>query len=226
MLFGAVASATELILLATSVYILPLRHPIITARSVVTLDRISGGRVTLGAGVGWLEPEFEAVGEDFHTRGRRTDEIIEVLHKLWSEDVIEHRGEFFDFGPVKFQPKPLQKPSIPIEIGGSSPAALRRAGQLGDGWVDAGTHDLDELDGRIKTIQGIRHEAGRESGPFEITTGLGRTRAEMRRCEDIGVTRIVLGPSADQSGVRRDRVTLEDAEEWIKRFADEVIAGM
>ena len=118
---AAVSGVTSTIRLATNVFILPLRHPISTARSVVTLDRISGGRVTLGIGVGWLEQEFDVMGQSFHDRGRRTDEIIDILRRLWSEDVIEQHTEHFDFGPVKFQPKPLQKPSIPIEVGGDLP---------------------------------------------------------------------------------------------------------
>ncbi len=123
------AAATTKIRLATNIYILPLRHPLQTARSVVTVDRVSGGRVTLGIGVGWLPDEFDYLKVGFKDRGRRTDAAIDAIRRLWSEDVIEVHDEHFDFGPVKFQPKPLQKPSIPIEVGGSSKAALRRAGR-------------------------------------------------------------------------------------------------
>jgi probable F420-dependent oxidoreductase len=107
---ASVASVTTTIRLATNIYVLTLRHPFMTARSVVTLDRISNGRVTLGAGVGWLEEEFTYTGLSFADRGRRMDEIVPLLRRLWTEDVIEHHGEFFDFGPVKFQPKSLKKP--------------------------------------------------------------------------------------------------------------------
>ena len=116
---GGVATATERLRLATNVFILPLRHPLATARSVVTLDRLSGGRVTLGAGVGWLEEEFDQMGQYFANRGPRTDEIMGILRRLWTEDTIEHHGDFYDFGPVKFAPKTLQEPNIPIEIGGA-----------------------------------------------------------------------------------------------------------
>jgi probable F420-dependent oxidoreductase len=112
-----IAHATETIRLGTNVYILPLRHPVEVARSVVTLDRLSNGRVTLGVGVGWLEEEFDAVGRGFHDRGKRTDAMIPLLRRLWSDDVIEEHSEHFEFGPVKFQPKPRHG-SIPIEVGG------------------------------------------------------------------------------------------------------------
>ena len=101
-----IAHATSTIRLATNVYILPLRHPIEVARSTVTLDRLSNGRVTLGIGVGWLEDEFVAVGRGFHDRGKRTDVMIPLLRRLWSDQVIEEHNEHFDFAPVKFQPKP------------------------------------------------------------------------------------------------------------------------
>ena len=104
-----IAHATSTIRLATNVYILPLRHPIEVARSTVTLDRLSNGRVTLGIGVGWLEDEFVVVGHGFHDRGKRTDAMIPLLRRLWSDQVIEEHNEHFDFAPVKFQPKPRER---------------------------------------------------------------------------------------------------------------------
>lgn len=216
---AAVAQATERIRLATDVFILPLRHPVATARSVVTLDRVSRGRVTLGIGVGWLEDEFEVMGEPFHDRGRRTDEIIPLLRRLWSDEVIEHRGEHYNFGPIRFEPKPRQQPSIPIEVGGSSPAALRRAGHLGDGWIEIGATDLDRLKVMIEDVQRARAEAGRDREPFEITAGLGRDVDGVRRCRELGVTRILAGPP-----VKDARVTADDVGDWIRHFADDVIA--
>ena len=216
---AAVAQATERIRLATDVFILPLRHPVATARSVVTLDRVSRGRVTLGVGVGWLEDEFEVMGEPFGDRGRRTDEIIPLLRRLWSDEVIEHRGEHYDFGPIRFEPKPRQQPSIPIEVGGSSPAALRRAGRLGDGWIEIGAADVDRLKVMIEDVQRARAEAGREGEPFEITAGLGRDVDGVRRCRELGVTRILAGPPVEDA-----RVAADDVGDWIRRFADDVIA--
>jgi probable F420-dependent oxidoreductase len=218
------AGSTSRIRLATNIYILPLRHPLQTARSVVTVDRVSGGRVTLGIGVGWLEDEFDYLGVDFGTRGRRTDAAVAAIRSLWRDEVIEVHDEFFDFGPVKFQPKPLQQPSIPIEVGGTSLPALRRAGRLGDGWIEVGSADLDEFRARLAVVEAARREAGR-SGPFEVTAsaGLAQDLAGFRRLEEAGATRVVTGPR-----IRRDagRLTPGEAVDWAKRFADEVIAHM
>ena len=220
---AAVSGVTSTIRLATNVFILPLRHPIATARSVVTLDRISGGRVTLGIGVGWLEEEFDVMGQSFHDRGRRTDEIIDILRRLWSDDVIEQHTGHFDFGPVKFNPKPLQQPSIPIEVGGTSGPALRRAGRLGDGWIEIGSTDLDDFRAKLAVVMEARRNAGR-TGPFEVTASgaLAHDVDGYRRLEEAGATRVVTGPRPADRG----RLTPAEATDWAKRFADEVISRM
>lgn len=214
-----IAHATETIRLATNVYILPLRHPIEVARSVVTLDRLSNGRVTLGVGVGWLEQEFDVMGRGFHDRGRRADVMIPLLRRLWSDDVIEEHGEHFDFGPVKFQPKP-RNGSVPIEVGGVSNLALRRAGRLGDGWIETGSATLDEARTKLEVVLGHRRAVGRESDPFEVTLGgqFGRDIDDVRRGEDIGATRIIVSP------VLAPRLTPDVIIDFTKRFADEVIS--
>jgi probable F420-dependent oxidoreductase len=218
------AACTERIRLATNIYILPLRHPLQTARSVVTLDRVSGGRVTLGVGVGWMADEFDYLGLSFADRGRATDAAITAIRRLWSEDVIEVHDDHFDFGPVKFNPKPLQKPSIPIEVGGTSGPALRRAGRLGDGWIEIGSADLGEFRARLAVVEAARREAER-SGPFEVTAGGGLASGldGYRRLEEAGATRVVTGPRPREG---EGRLTPADAVDWAKRFSDEVIAQM
>jgi probable F420-dependent oxidoreductase len=226
-----IADATTTIRLATNVYVLPLRHPMVTARCVVTLDRVSGGRVTLGVGVGWLEEEFAIVGEAFHNRGRRTDEIIFVLRRVWDrqQDVIEHHGEHYDLGPFRFQPKPVQKPSIPIEVGGASKAALRRAGLLGDGWIAIGRHDDVSLSRMIGEVHAHRQEHGRHGLPFEITVSAGPTIDDARRSQEAGATRVTLGP-APHGNVLEDpsrphsRLDIKDFVDFTARYADEVIS--
>jgi probable F420-dependent oxidoreductase len=222
---GSVATVTETIRLSTYVYVLPLRHPFITARSVVTLDLVSNGRVTLGVGAGWLEEEFVASGQQFSDRGRRMEEAIEIIRRLWRDDVTEHHGEFYDLAPMKFQPKPVQKPSIPIEIGGHSRAALQRAGRLGDGWVEVGSGNLGTLGDRLRIVMAARRSAGREHEPFEISSGLGTDPDKIRRCEDLGVTRVIVGPRSDPRFRPKDpaRLRKEDFVDWCQRFADEVI---
>jgi probable F420-dependent oxidoreductase len=216
---GYVAHATERIRLATNVFILPLRHPLAVARSVVTVDRLSNGRVTLGVGVGWLEDEFVALGQSFRDRGRRTDEMIPLLRRLWSDDVIEEHSAHFDFGPVKFQPKPRQQ-MIPIEVGGTTLPALRRAGRLGDGWIETGSKTLDEARDKLGIVLAARAEAGRAELPFEVSFSgtLARDIDMTRRCEDAGATRIIATPG---------RVGGTDADaiiDWTKRFGDDVIS--
>jgi probable F420-dependent oxidoreductase len=218
-----IAQATSTIRLATNVYILPLRHPIEVARSVVTLDRLSNGRVTMGIGVGWLEDEFVAMGRGFHDRGKRADAMIPLLRRLWTEDVIEVHDGHFDFGPVKFQPKPRFR-FIPIEVGGTSPAALRRAGRLGDGWIEIGSPTLDVVSERLDVVMAHRREAGRADEPFEVTLGgqFGHDLDGVRRCEDLGATRIVVAPAL-ASG---ERITAEVVADFCKRFADDVIGKL
>src|SRR5690606_32554688 len=150
---GYLAALTTHLRFGTAVYLLALRDPIAVARALVTLDHLSGGRVTLGVGVGWLKEEFEALGVPFGKRGQLTDEAIGLLRRLWSEPVISHQSEFFSIGPVGFAPKPLRQSGIPVEVGGASPAALRRAGLIGDGWIDAGSANLDDIAAQIRIIQ-------------------------------------------------------------------------
>jgi probable F420-dependent oxidoreductase len=216
-LLGAMAAVTETIRLGTAVYVLPLRHPLITARGVLTVDRLSRGRVTLGAGVGWLTEEFDVVGLDPRTRGRRADEIVGLLRRLWTDDVIEHDGEFYQLPPVHFEPKPFQKP-IPIEIGGSSPAALRRAGRIGDGWIEIGSRDVQEFAERLRVVRDARAAAGRDELPFLVTGAIdpGDGPDHAARLAGIGVDRLLLRMPAE----RLDRSGLGDV---VQRFADTVI---
>lgn len=216
-LLGYLAAATSRIRLATNIFILPLRHPLQTARSVVSVDRVSGGRVTLGIGVGWLAEEFEYLGLEFANRGKQTDASIRAIRRLWTEDVIEVHDEFFDFGPVRFNPKPLQQPCIPIEIGGASPAALRRAGTLGDGWIEIGSTGIDDFADKLRTVEAARRTAGR-SGPFEITASgaLADNISDYRRLRDAGATRGDYR-TASRDGVATDRRRCQGLGQTVRR---------
>lgn len=206
------AGQTGQIHFGTQVYNIGLRHPFVVARAVTTLDVVSGGRVEFGIGASWLREEWDAVGLDFARRGRRVDEAIEVCRRLWREPSIEHHGEFFDFGPVMFEPKPVQSPWPPLHIGGDGPAALRRAALLGDGWIPM-NHTLDQIPAAAAHIARLRGEAGR-GGTVEITLGGGDLDADaLRRYADAGVGRVLVKPFARSS----------DAVEGIRRFAGEVL---
>jgi probable F420-dependent oxidoreductase len=187
------AGRTEHIRLGTHVYLLALRHPFAAARAVQTLDVVSGGRAEVGIGAGWLESEWDAVGLDFHTRGRRLDEAIEVCRRLWSEEVVEHHGRFYDFAPVMFAPKPVQQP-LPLHVGGESEAALRRAARLGDGWIGMG-HTLDSAADAVGRLRELRKEAGRATDRFEVTlSGAVNGAEDVRRWEEAGVDRLMVSP--------------------------------
>jgi probable F420-dependent oxidoreductase len=208
---GYLAGQTEQIHFGTQVYNIGLRHPFVVARAVTTLDVISRGRVEFGIGASWLQAEWEAVGLDFASRGRRVDETIAVCQRLWSEEVVEHHGEFFDFGPVMFEPKPTHAPWPSLHIGGDGPAAIRRAATVGDGWIPM-NHSLEEIPAAAKKIAQLRHDVGR-TDPVEITLGGGAELDDLRRRADLGVARALVKPFRSS----------KDALEGLRRFADEVL---
>jgi probable F420-dependent oxidoreductase len=186
------AARTSRILLGTNVYNIGLRHPFLTARAATTVDVLSGGRLALGIGASWLRSEWEAMGLDFDTRGRRVDEALAICCRLWSEEVIDHHGEFFDFGPTAFEPKPVQRP-LPLHIGGDGPAALRRAAALGAGWMPM-NHTLEELPGAIRRLGDLATASGRD-GPIQITvSGTVASNADLDRHAAAGVDRVIVRP--------------------------------
>ena len=208
------AGRTERIRFGTQVYNIGLRHPFSTARAAATLDVVSGGRLDFGIGASWLRAEWEAVGLDFDSRGARVDEAIGVCQQLWSEDVVSHRGRFFGFEPVMFEPKPVQKPWPPLHIGGDGPAAIRRAATVGDGWVPM-NHTLEQIPAQAARLAELREQAGRD-GRTEITLGGSITSAaDVERYAEAGVDRVFVRPWRRTS----------DAMESIARFADEFLPG-
>jgi probable F420-dependent oxidoreductase len=220
-MLAGIATATTTLRLGTNVYVLPLRHPLITARAVITLDRLSGGRVTLGAGIGWLKDEFDAAGVPFSERGSRMDEIVPLLRRLWSEeDPITHEGRHYRFGPVHFRPKAIQRPSVPIELGGTSDAALRRTAALADGWMELGADDVDQLAERIATLTRLRAEAGRADLPFTITTSLRPGGASLPELRELGVSRVITGVH----GVAPEW-NLDDVHRWLDDYARATISS-
>jgi probable F420-dependent oxidoreductase len=187
------AARTSRIRLGTQVFNIGLRHPFVTARAAATADIVSGGRLDFGIGASWLKAEWDAVGLDFASRGSRVDESIAVCRRLWTEEVIEHHGRWFDFAPVKFEPKPLQPGGIPLHIGGDGAAALRRAGTVGEAWMPM-NHPPAALPAAAERIAEWREKAGR-GGRTEITymadvAGDG----DVARLESVGVDRVIVKP--------------------------------
>lgn len=184
------AAVTKKINLATGIIILPQRHPFYLAKEAATLDVLSGGRLILGIGVGWLEEEFKALKVPFHRRGAITDESIGALRDLWSKGASEHKGERYAWPSVESNPKPL-KGKVPIVVGGHSKASARRAARYGDGFFPARADKLDECLVELK-IECER--IGRDPAEIEITTGSLPTLDEVKRLEDMGVGRFTVGP--------------------------------
>jgi probable F420-dependent oxidoreductase len=212
---ATMAAQTTTLRFGTNVYNIGLRHPFVTARSLTTVDAVSGGRIEFGIGASWLRQEWEAMELPFDSRGRRVDETIRIIQRLFTEDVVEHEGEFFHFQAVGFLPKPAQQPWPPMLIGGDSPAAMRRAARLGDGWIPM-QQTVDILPGNLKRIQDMRTEAGR-TGPFQVTMGARIDSVDdVRRYEDAGATRLLVTPFTNP----------RQAAEGFRRFGDEIIAKL
>jgi probable F420-dependent oxidoreductase len=162
---GAMAAVTERIEFTTNVYVLPARNPFVVAKAVGTAAYLSGDRVSLGVGAGWMREEFEVLEQPFAGRGARLDEQIEVLRTLWRGGMVEHHGEHYDFDKLEMAPAPAEP--VPILVGGHSDRALRRAARIGDGWI--GIHyTRDELRGYVERLQGFRAEYGTADRSFEV----------------------------------------------------------
>ena len=203
-LLAWLAARTERIRLGTGILVLPEHHPLQLAKRCATIDRLSGGRLFLGVGVGWLREEVAAMGIDPDERGSRTDEAIEALRVIWRDDTPHFAGRHFVFEPVHSQPKPLRG-SIPILVGGHSAAAARRAGRLGDGFFPLGLAG-DALDRRWAEVQTAALEAGRDPACVSLTLGglLGDDSAIVDAV-DRGAERVVLSTRiADLDQLRRD----------------------
>jgi probable F420-dependent oxidoreductase len=162
---GLLAGATTSLRFMTNVYILPLRNPFVTAKTVGTAAYLSGNRVILGVGAGWMREEFEQMEQRYERRGARTEELIEVVRTLWRGGMVEHHGTDYDFDRLVISPVPTEP--VPIYVGGTSEHALRRAARYGDGWIGM-YHSVDELKAICETFRREREEAGRADQPFDV----------------------------------------------------------
>ncbi len=203
-LLAFLASSTTTLGLATGVLVLPNHHPVVLAKRLATIDALSGGRLRVCAGMGWMREEIEASGVDFDTRGRRADEQLQVLRKLWEEtgpEGAEFDGEFFKFSNAMSYPKPAQTGGVPLHIGGHSKAAARRAGRHGDGLQPLGVMG-DQLTALVDLMRRTADDAGRDGAALELSLGHLVTKIDQARAEKLvaqGADRIVLAasPTAD-----------------------------
>ncbi|MQF68921.1 LLM class F420-dependent oxidoreductase [SAR202 cluster bacterium AD-804-J14_MRT_500m] len=235
------AGCTSKIKLGTHVLILPYRHPVLTAKLLSTLDVLSKGRVILGAGVGWMEEEFDALGLDTYAqRGKVTDEYIQLFKELWTQSNPEFQGNHYKISDVGFAPKPVQKPHPPIWIGGHTAPAIRRAAKFGDGWLPIGQKppailEPAEFSVKIDQLRKLTLQAGREekqvalcfSTTVRFTAGgssrqkmqgtPGEIASDLRPYKDLGVENFVVGFEAE---------TVNALEDAIGRFKEDVIPSI
>ena len=197
------AAHTTRLLLATGIIILPQRNPVVLAKELASVDRLSKGRLVFGLGAGYLKPEFQALGVPFGDRGKRTDEYIEAIVALWTQEKPEYKGEYVAFGGIQANPHPVQKPHPPIVVGGMSPSGLRRAARYGNGWYGFAL-DLDATRHALEGLRAAEQRFARSAalGRLEITvTPTGAVDADAARAyQALGVDRLVLlnpGRNAD-----------------------------
>ncbi len=219
---AAMAAVTKRLHFATFVFILPLRHPIELAKTLGTLQLLAGGRVALGAGAGWIREEFDTLGIPFETRGARMSEMVAAMRTLWSGEMVEHHGRFFDFGPCQMSPAPGHP--IPVWFGGLSDAAMRRATRVGDGWLGVG-NTPEQATEILAKLRALRKEAGREREPFETIVPLVTPleTGTLRRLEAHGMTSTNCFPFSFTLGPQS---TLAQKREQMLRFGDTVIAKL
>lgn len=218
---AALAQATTTLNFLSTIYILPMRDPLSAAKAVSTAAYLSGDRVTLGVGVGWQKAEFDMVGQDFHTRGKRVNEMLDILPRLMSGEMTEHHGEFYDLPALKMSPG--TKNPVPILVGGYAPAAMRRASRF-DGWM-ATSHEEEEIYPLLNTLRETREKEGNADKPFEIWTGVKNPGdGAHERLADAGVT-MVNGTNFLGDDGRTNLSSIDDKKRRIEDFARQFIQG-
>ena len=215
------AAAAPTLRLGTCILIVPQRNPLVLAKELATLDQLSGGRVELGLGVGWLKEEFEALGVPWERRGARNDEYIAAMRALWAGPHAEFHGEFVDFAPATCSPRPVNG-NIPVHVGGDTDAAIRRAARIADGYFP-GEGDPERLGALIGRVRNAAEQAGRDPDSIEISAIFGAQMADpvrgVEQMAGLGVGRIMVpafffaGPGGlDRLSEFGERITSATAE--------------
>ena len=221
-LIPAMGAVTERLRFTTFVVKLPIRLPVLVAKSAASVAVITGNRFGFGVGLSPWPEDFRACGQDWKSRGKRMDEMIEIIRGLMTGDFFEYHGEYYDIESLKICPTPTEP--LPILIGGHAEPALRRAARLGDGWMHAGG-DPQTLQRLITRLHELRREYGREREPFEIhaISMDAYTIDGIRRLEDVGVTDAIVG---FRNAYEPDTQTLEHKTSVLRQFADNVISKL
>lgn len=212
------AQATSRIRLMQSIFLLAARNPIEVAKSTGTLSVLSGDRLALCCAVGWMKEEFDIYGVDFHTRGRRTDEAIAVLRKMWSGEIVEHHGEFFDFPRLRILPQPG---NMPVYVSGPADRVIQRAARIGDGWMSR-MSKVEDMPPSLEKLWSYLKDAGRENDPFEVIMVVENPWGldDVRRAEDMGITQMILLPAF--FALHR-KSSFDDKRRYWEDFAEKVI---
>ena len=213
------AAVTSSIGIATGVLLLPEHNPVVVAKQAATLDSLSGGRLTLGIGIGWSREEFDALGVPFERRGARTTEYVAAMRTLWRDDIATFHGEFVKFDSVRVNPKPADGRSIPIVLGGNSDAALRRVAAWGDGWYGFNLAGVAEAADRIAFLRDQCAEHGRDRGELRVTVALRALHIrDVAALVDLGVDELVIvdGPPEDAHA----------AADWVSALADHWLSAL
>ncbi|MBW2420261.1 MAG: TIGR03619 family F420-dependent LLM class oxidoreductase [Deltaproteobacteria bacterium] len=218
---GALSAVTTRLRFTTNVFVLPMRNPFLAAKTVATAAAMSQDRITLTVGVGWSKVEFELLGQSFARRGARADEMIEVMRKLWTGEMIDHQGEFYQFERLKMTP-PIPDTQIPIWVGGISDLALRRAAR-NDGWL-SDLQTSEEILGCIEKVRAYREALGRDDA-FDVMASASDAHDldGYRRLGDGGVNHVLTMPWVFYHGMTED---LEKKVDGVKRFGEDIVQKM
>ena len=207
-----VAAATRRIEIATGVLLLPEHNPVMLAKQAASLDALSGGRLTLGVGVGWSREEFAALGIPFDRRGDRATEYVAAMRTLWNDDVASFDGEFVSFDAVRVNPKPVRERRIPIVVGGNSDAALRRVARWGNGWYGFNVAGVEAARARLARLAELCRKAGRDRRELDIALALtGAGPEDVAVLTELGVNELVLVQAPPENP--------HDAQDWVAGLA-------
>lgn len=216
---AAMAAVTKTIKFTTGVYVLPARNPHEVARATASLAILSNNRFVLGVGAGWMKEEFDIYGVPFAKRGKRMDECIAVIRKLWSGEMVDFDGDFYQFPKVILSPAPKTNP--PIYVGGDNALALKRAAYLGDGWIGAG-NTPEQVPAVMAKLAALRKDAGRDHLPFETMVGV-KTVLTPDLCKRLAETGMTSAVSSPFRYVLGERSSIDDKKRFMEKFAREVI---
>ena len=212
------AAATRSITLATGVLLLPEHNAVLLAKQVASLDVLSGGRLTLGIGVGWSREEFEALGIPFARRGARAAEYLHAMRVLWRDDVASYDGEFVSFSDVRLNPKPVRDRRIPVIVGGNSDPALRRVATMGDGWYGFNLAGPEAVADRLERLSAQCAEAGRDRTDLYLAVALADGEPSATSAlRDLGIDELVLVAAPPQDPA--------DVDDWLAALTAPWIAA-